>query len=134
MWLLLVLLISSSQAIQVDQASTTVHGIIDRDATLALLRRKSSLGRFRCDLLTKKSSVKSVIMACLALRKEDTFSILQLRPDGSTMFVCAATRNGEETTHRLVAVLSSTDNTPLRAIKDALVWHRETFNETTVCT
>ena len=133
MWFLL-LLISSSEAIQVGAVSKTVHGVIGRDATLALLRRRSSLGRFKCNLLTQKSSVKAVVTACLALRKEDTFSILQLRPDGSTMFVCAARRNGEETTHRLVAVLSSTENTPFRAIKDALAWHKETFNDITVCT
>ena len=133
MWLILVLLISSSQAIQVGQASKTVHGIIGRHATLSLIRRKSALGRFQGDLLVKKSSMKSVTTARIALRKEDTFSILQLRPDGSTMFVCAVRRNGDATTHRLVAVLSSTESTPFRAIKDALAWHKETFNDITVC-
>ena len=134
MWLFLALLISSSQAIQVGQASKTVHGIIGRDATLSLLRRKSSLGKLRCALLTETSSTKAIVTTCLALRKEDMFSILQLRPDGSTTFVCAARRDGEETTHHLVAILSSTDSTPFRAIKDALVWHKETFNDITMCT
>jgi len=98
------------------------------------MKRGSALGRFRCDLMTEKTSMKAVLCACYALRKDETFSILQLRKNGSSMYVCAPVNSASGgKAHKLVAILSSTNETPLGAVREALKWHAETFPEISIC-
>ena len=135
MFALLLLFASAADARLVGQAPTaTVHGVVGRDASLGLMKRSSAFGRFRCELMKEKTPMKALLCACYALRKEETFSILQLRKNGSSMYVCAPVNSASGgKAHQLVAILSSTNETPLGAVKEALKWHAATYPEISGC-
>jgi hypothetical protein len=102
-----------------------VHGVVGRDVSLKLLQSKNAVGRFRSDLLAPRASMKGVLGACWALRDPESFSILQMRECGAcAMYICAPTGKNN---HKLVAILATTDETPLWAAKKAMKWHASTF-------
>ena len=102
------------------------HGTLGRDASLFLLKRNQPLGRFRCDLLTRRSSTHAVVAARYALRKKDAYSIIQFRGEYASMFVC---RVINETSHDIVSVLSTSESTPLIALQNAMRWHEGAYPE-----
>ena len=120
----MLLLLALAEGCIIGQQSRIVHGTLGRDASLSLLQRKQPLGKFRCDLLARKSSMRAVLAACYALRKKDTYSILQIRKDDVSMFVC---RIRDDKAHDIVAVLSTTESTPLLAVEKAVRWHAEQY-------
>lgn len=125
----LLLLLALVDACIIGHQSRIVHGTLGRDASLSLLRRKQPLGRLRCDLLARKSSMRAVVSACYALRRNDTYSILQIGKDHASMFVC---RIRDEGAHDIVAILSTTESTPLVAVEKAVRWHLRQYPKVAV--
>lgn len=102
--------------------SKFVHGMLSRDASLALLQRNRPIGYARCDLLVRVSSFKSVLHACAALRHANSYSVVQMACDGNiTMLVCC---NRSRTT-QVVSVLSTRHSVRLASVQRALSWHAD---------
>ena len=106
-----------------------VHGIVSRSASVALLRSRKSLGAFNCHHLVSRSSTREVVSGCWALRKRDRFSILQLREEGSSMYVCCPVN---DTCHRILAIMSTENGTSIDALKAAVKWHADNFPNVTL--
>ena len=111
-------------AVKTFRGSAVVHGTVGRDASLSLLKRKASVGDFRCDLLVRQSTTRAVLSACIALRHRSTYSIIQMREEGASMFVCRVKRKG---IHRVAAILSTNGETQLKAEDAALRGTRACF-------
>lgn len=122
--------LAAAAAVRTFRGAAVVHGTVGRDASLSLLKRKVPLGRLRCDLFVKESNTRAVLSACVALRHKDSYSILQIREDGASMFVCRVKRDG---IHRVAAILSTNGATPLQSLKDAVAWHGSVFANVTLC-
>jgi hypothetical protein len=127
---LLLFALAAAAAVKTFRGAAVVHGTVGRDASLSLLKRKAPLGRLRCDLLVRESNTRAVLSACIALRHRSTYSILQIREDGASMFVCRVKRDD---LHRVAAILSTDGATPLQALKDAIDWHKSVFSNVTLC-
>ena len=117
-------------AVRTFRGAVVVHGTVGRDASLSLLKRKVPLGRLRCDLFVKESNARAVLSACVALRHKSSYSILQIREDGASMYVCKVKRDG---VHRVAAILSTNGATPLQSLKQAVAWHESVFDNVTLC-
>ncbi len=127
---LLLLSLAAAAAVKTFHGSTVVHGTVGRDASLSLLKRRVPLGNFRCDLLVRQSTTRVVLSACIALRHRSTYSIIQMRENGASMYVCRVKREG---VHRVAAILSTNGETPLQSLKQAVAWHESAFPNVTLC-
>jgi hypothetical protein len=127
---LLLFALAAASAVKTFRGAAVVHGTVGRDASLSLLTRKVPVGDFRCDLFLRQSTTRAVLCACIALRHRSTYSIIQIREDGASMYVCRVKREG---LHRVAAILSTSGATPLQSLKDAVAWHESVFPNVTLC-
>ena len=122
--------LAAAYAIKTSHGAAVVHGTMGRDASLSLLKRRLPVGDIRCDLFVRESTTRAVISACIALRHADSYSIVQLREDGASLYVCRVKHDG---VHRVAAILSTSGATPVRALKQAAAWHHSVFPHIKLC-
>ena len=110
---------------------SSTHGTFSSTASMQLLWSKVAVSRVKVHDFCKMNTKRAILRACLTLRDQQSYSILQLRSwdDSASLYICKP-RNEEATA--IVSILSTGGGTPLSSLREATAWHEKTFPNVTL--